>query len=63
MQTIYLMGAENVARAGHQLAAAASEMSRAAASMEETLHRHRQMMDDWLNRLEQILKEAHERRA
>lgn len=57
MDYITLMGAEDVARAGHNIAAAAETMSRAASSMDDALQRHRMGMEELLNRFEQILVE------
>lgn len=53
---ITLLGAEDVARAGSLMRSAAEEMSRAAASMEESLQRHRQAQEEFLTRFEEILK-------
>lgn len=52
-----LIGAEDVRRAGHEISAAAGSMRTAANQMDASLTRHREFLDDWLNRLEQVLKE------
>ncbi len=52
---ITLLGAENVQRAGHEMASAAAEMSRAAASFEESLYRQRIWLDEWLDRLALVM--------
>lgn len=52
---ITLLGAEQVDRASHTMSSAASEMQRAASSIEDTLSRHRMFLDDWLMRFEQAL--------
>lgn len=54
---ITLLGAEDVQRAGNRMASAADEMNRAAGATEDSLHRHRLFMDDWLSRLEAVLAE------
>ena len=53
---ITLLGAEDVRSAGLSIQRAASEMQRAAGSIEESLRIHRLFLDDWLMQLEQILK-------
>lgn len=58
MEFITLIGAEDVRAAGSSMRAAAGEMQRAAASIDESLTRHRIFLDDWLVRLEEILKKA-----
>lgn len=52
------MGAEDVAHAGRQMAAAANDMLRAAAQIEETFQRQRVAMDEWLERFEAACKLA-----
>ena len=52
---IHLIGAEDVRRAGSQMQSAASDMRRTASSFEDSLHRHRLFMDEWLGRLETVL--------
>ena len=54
---IHLIGTEDIARAGHNMQSAAGEMAGAASSIEDSMGRHRQFMDDWLDRLEQVLKQ------
>ena len=53
---VTLLGTEDVTRAASRMECAASEMARAAASIEESNTRQRIFMDDWLQRLEEILK-------
>ncbi len=53
---ITLLGAEDVRSAGSSMREAASEMQRAAASIEDSLQRHRLFLDDWLFRLEEVFK-------
>jgi len=50
-----LLGAEDVARAARQIEGAASEIQRAASSIDTTLAQQRQWMDDWLMRFEQAI--------
>lgn len=42
--------------AGSAMRAAAEVMQRAAASIEDSLDRHRMFLDDWLFRLEEIME-------
>ena len=57
---VTLMGAEDVQRAGHRMAQASGEMQSAANTISSELHRMRLFLDDWLIRLEAILKEENE---
>lgn len=52
---VTLMGAEQVGTAARTMSSAASEMVRAASNIDGALERHQRFMDEWLNRLEQIL--------
>jgi hypothetical protein len=52
-----LIGAEDVGRAGREMAVAAAEISRAAGSIEESMATQRRFMDDWLTRLEAVLQD------
>jgi hypothetical protein len=61
-ERIYLIGAEQVDSAGHRMASAAQEMRQAAASIDMTLHAHRNFMNDWLAHFEQVMKQAHDLR-
>lgn len=54
---ITLLGTEDVSRAGSTMRSAADEMSRAASEISSALHQHRLHMNEWLDRLEQILRE------
>lgn len=53
---VTLMGAEQVQSAGNRMVSAASDMMRAASTMDECLFRHQRFMDDWLQRLEHVLE-------
>ena len=57
MEFITLVGAEDVRSAGYNMRSAAEDMNRAASSIVESLDRQRLFLDDWLMRLEYILKE------
>jgi hypothetical protein len=57
METHLLVGTEEVRAASHTIARAAQEMQHAAASMETSLDRHRQFLDDWLQRFTAALEE------
>ena len=54
MESIVLLGAEDVRRASSQMASAATDMNHAASRFEDTIRRHEMFMDDWLNRLAEI---------
>jgi hypothetical protein len=49
---MYLQGSEDVLRAGHNMVNAAADMKRAADSIESSLFRHGQQMEEWLSRFE-----------
>jgi hypothetical protein len=51
MDNVYLNGSEDVARAGRSMQSAATDMLRAASSIEDTTNRQSRFMDDWLSRL------------
>lgn len=53
---VHLIGAEDVRSAGSAMRVAAEEMNRAAASIDESLRIHRLFLDDWLFRLQDIIK-------
>lgn len=52
---VHLVGAEEVSRAASQMSSAAQEMLRAAFYMESVVNQQRRNMDDFLQRLEDIL--------
>lgn len=56
MQSIHLQGSEEVARAARDLRAAAEEVSRAAASFAATLEQQQRFLDDWIERLADLLR-------
>ncbi len=53
---IYLIGAEQVQSAANRIKEAAADMQGAIANLEDVLFRYSQRMDDWLIRLEEIMK-------
>ena len=57
MDSVYLSGSEAVAQAGHSVAGGAEVMRRAVGDLDDTLRRHGQCLDEWLNRLEYILEQ------
>ena len=57
MDFVQLIGAEDVSRASHNMQSAASQMQAAASSIDDSLQRHKVFLDDWLCRLEEIIKE------
>lgn len=60
MDSIYLIGADDVRSAGNRMQAAADDMKSAANSLEFAFERQRLFMDDWLARFEAVLdKPAH----
>lgn len=57
METVILIGAEDVRSAGVSIQSAASEIQRAASSFDSTAQTFRLFLDDWLLRFEEVLKE------
>jgi len=62
MEYVTLMGAEDVSRAGRNIANASEEMLRAANLISESLGQHRNWMDDWLARFQQALEDDRDAR-
>jgi hypothetical protein len=58
MTNVTLMGAEEVQRAGIAMRQAAEEMRQAANRIEDSLHRQRLFMDDWIERFIQAIVES-----
>lgn len=54
---ITLLGAESVSSAGSAMKAAAETMRQAAASIDESLTRHKIFLEEWLTTLEAIMSE------
>lgn len=60
---VTLIGAEDVRAAGHQIEQAADTMRNAAGELEVALQRESQRRDEFLDRLEQILRDDREQRG
>jgi hypothetical protein len=50
MESMHLIGAEDVRRAANTMTSAANEMAAAVRNMEGALERHQRFLDDWLMR-------------
>ena len=59
---VTLIGAEAVGRAGHNISAAAREMTRAADNIAGALAQHQQFLNEWLGRLEAALEDDRQAR-
>ena len=57
MERVHLVGTEQVESAGIRMQHAANDMLRAANMISEALFRHKQDMDDFLDRLDIIMNE------
>ncbi len=57
MESIYLMGSEDVRSAANTMRSAAEEMSRAANYINESLTQQQRFMDDWLQRLQSVMEQ------
>ena len=53
---VTLLGAERIESAANRMASAAEDMKRAASQMDEALRTQQGFMNDWLSRLEEVLK-------
>ena len=60
---VTLIGAEDVRAAGHQIERAADTIRNSASELEVALHREAQRRDEFLDRLEDILKSDRAARA
>jgi len=58
MEYIFLLGSEDVSKAGHNMSYAAQEMIKAANYVDETFRTQQRLMNEWLDRLEQVLKQS-----
>ena len=56
METMILVGAEDVRAGGAAASHAGAEMKLAAATIDYALEQHRRWMDEWLGRFELILE-------
>lgn len=52
---VHLIGAEEVSKAAYTMRDAAHEMKSVANTIDGALRQHRQFLDDWLARFEQIV--------
>ncbi len=55
MDSVYLIGAEDVKNAGYVFQGAATDMRNAASWMAEALQQHQRFLDDWLARFEVVV--------
>lgn len=53
---ITLLGTENVRSAANTMKEAADIMRGVAGNLEDSLHRHRIFLDEWISRLESIME-------
>ncbi len=58
METTVLIGAENVSRAGHEMARAAETIWSAASGIQEVLLAHQRFLGEWLKQFEVIVTDA-----
>ena len=58
-QSIYLQGSEELCRSAGMIKEAASEIRGAVHVLESALAEHRRWQDDWLQRFEQVITDAH----
>ena len=58
MESVYLLGSEDVRRASGCMYDAAETMIRAASQIDESLRMHQRFLDDWLSRLEAAFADA-----
>jgi hypothetical protein len=56
MDSIQLIGSDDVRRAGHNIQSAAEDMKRAADIIDSALMTHRQYLEDWITRFEQVIE-------
>ena len=57
-ENVWLLGADDVKRAGVEIGAAARTMREAIGAMEAALLNHQQFLDDWLARFQSAMEEA-----
>ena len=58
METIFLMGSDDVRQGGNAARDAGQEMRRAAGQIEFALQQHQRFLDEWLGRFEDVLSKA-----
>lgn len=57
MEYMHLMGADKVNQASNSMSYSAEKMQSTANQISDCMERHQRFMDEWLDRLEQVLKE------
>ena len=58
MDTIHLIGAEDVRQAGNTMSSAAREMRSAASQIDDSLSAHARFLTDWLQEFKDIMEQA-----
>lgn len=53
--TIYLHGSSEVSSAGHRMVEAANQINNAVSALDSVLFNHRQAMEGFLNRFQEVL--------
>ena len=62
MENIYLIGSEDVKKAGYSMQSSAEIIQSASNSLSNSLYDHQLFMTDWLNRFENILTKFEEKK-
>ena len=57
MDTVYLVGSEEVQRAGSAMHQAATEMTRAASVIQDALYQHERFLENWLVQFKELIRE------
>lgn len=58
MNSVNLIGAEQVNTAGHRMLVAAEQMANVSANMQTVFSQHQRFLDDWLLRFETVIQRA-----
>lgn len=58
MEHINLLGSDDVRSAGSKMQSAAGEMLRVASTIDESLRRHQQYLEEWITRFERAVEKA-----
>lgn len=56
MESVHLIGAEDVRSAANTMRSAAEDMQRAASNIAHALEMHHRFMDDWLLRFQTVME-------
>lgn len=56
METMHLIGAEDVRAAANTMRSSADEMQRAASQIDHSLAQHQRFLDDWLQRFQAVIE-------